>query len=110
MDPNHVCPYCPSPADACPHLLICVGRPGEVFAGALAERLQRLWAIIIEHVGDGPTVDQHGVYEQAWNDLIQRYALEGGVAVEGDRWGAIFLADPACMAAVIEACVPLDEL
>ena len=40
MDPNHVCPYCPSPADACPHLLIAMGRPGEVMGGAMAERLQ----------------------------------------------------------------------
>jgi hypothetical protein len=81
-----------------------------VFAGALAERLQRLWAIIVQHVGDDPTVDPHGVYEQTWKDLIQRYALEGGVTVEGDRWTAIYLADVGRMEAAVEACIPQDEL
>ena len=110
MDPNRVCPYCSSPATACPHLLLAVEGPGQIFGGALAQRLTRLWEIIIGNVGDDPVTDPHGIYEQTWNELFQRYAVEGGVTVEGDRWGAIFLPDPARMQAVIEACISAEEL
>jgi hypothetical protein len=110
MDPNRVCPYCSSPATACPHLLLAVEGPGQIFGGALAQRLTRLWEIIIGNVGDDPVTDPHGVYAQTWRDLIQRYALEGGVTVEGDRWAAIFVEHTARIGTVLEACIPLDEL
>ena len=110
MNPNSCCPYCIAPATICPHLLICMGAPGEALAGALAERLERLWAIIVQHVGDDPLLDPYQVYAQTWRDLIERYALEGGVTVEGDCWGAIFLPDPTRMQAVIEACISAEEL
>ena len=110
MNQTKCCPYCPSPLAACPHLLIVMGRPGEAVGGALAERLVRMWQIVIGHVGDDPVTDPHGIYEQTWNELFQRYAVEGGVTVEGDRWGAIFLPDPTRMQAVIEACISAEEL
>jgi hypothetical protein len=87
-----------------------MGRPGEVLGGALAERLTRMWQIIVQNVGDDPLLDPHQVYAQTWKDLIQRYAVEGGVTVEGDCWGAIFLPDPTRMDAVVENCISADDL
>ena len=110
MDANKCCPYCGSPLAACPHLLICMARPVEALGGALAKRLNRLWQIIIEHVGDDPKVDPHGVYLQTWRDLSERYSAEGDLTIEGDGWTAIYLAEPDRIEAVVEACIPLDEL
>ena len=110
MNASACCPYCSSPLAACPHLLIVTGKPGEVLGGALAERLERLWAIIIWHVGDDPTIDPHGVYEQTWKDLLQRYSSEADLTIEGDSWTAICVADLGRMEAAVEECIPLDEV
>ena len=110
MNASACCPYCSSPLAACPHLLIVTGKPGEVLGGALAERLERLWAIIISHVGDDPTIDPHGVYLQTWEDLLRRYSSEGDLVIEGDGWTAIYVREPDRMEAVVEACISAEEL
>jgi hypothetical protein len=110
MDASNCCPYCSSPVAICPHLLIVMGLPGEIFGGALGERLQRLWEIVIMSVGDDPVTDKRGVYLQSWKDLRMRYSDEGDLVVEGDRWTAIYLQDASRMDAVVEACIAADEL
>ena len=87
-----------------------MGRPGEAIAGALAERLNCLWGIIMLNVGDDSTEDVRGVYAHSWRQLHWRFRREADYAVECDRWGAIFLPDPARMQAVIEACISAEEL
>jgi hypothetical protein len=87
-----------------------MGRPGEVLGGALAERLERLWAIIVQHVGDDPETDPHRVYPQTWRELSERYSAEGDLTIEGDRWMAMYLQDPTRMEAVNEACISAEEL
>ena len=95
---------------SCPHLLLCGGRPGEIRGGALSNRLQRLWQIVVEHVGDDPLEDRHGAYRDAWGQLRIRYAAAADLTVDGDDWTAIIVADPARMDAVVEACISADEL
>jgi hypothetical protein len=90
--------------------LIVMGLPGEVHAGALAERLRRMWQIIFDGVGDDPAADLRGVYQQSWEDLRERYSAEGDLVIEGDRWSAIYLQDATRMVAVVEACIAADEL
>ena len=87
-----------------------MGGPGEVLGGALGERLQRMWQIVIEHVGDDPLKDQHGAYRDAWSQLRTRYAAAADLTADGDGWTAIFVADPSRMDSVVESCIPLDEL
>ena len=87
-----------------------MARPGDALGGALAKRLNRLWQIIIEHVGDDPKVDPHGVHLQTWRDLSERYSAEGDLTIEGDGWMAMYLQDPTRMQAVIEACIAAEEL
>ena len=87
-----------------------MGAPGEALAGALAERLERLWAIIVQQVGDDPETDPHRVYLQTWRELSERYSAEGDLTIEGDRWMAMYLQDPTRMEAVIEACISAEEL
>lgn len=110
MDANKCCTYCSSPVAICPHLLICMGRPGEALGGALSDRLRRMWQIIRESVGDDPSTDARGVYADSWRELRDRFAAEGDLAIEGDCWTAIYVADPARMGAVVEACISADEL
>jgi hypothetical protein len=110
MNPQNCCPYCSPASLTCPHLLIAIARPGEVRGGALTERLSRLWKIIVASVGDDPATDPHGEYQQTWRGLCERYASAGTLAVEGDGLTAIYLADPAGMDAVVEQCIPADEL
>ncbi len=87
-----------------------MGKPGEVLGGALAQRLERLWAIIISHVGDDPTIDTHGVYLRTWRDLSERYATQADLMIEGHGVAAIYVADLGRMEAAVEACIPFDEL
>jgi hypothetical protein len=110
MDANTCCPYCSSPVAICPHLLIVMGSPGEVHGGALAERLRRLWQLVIDHVGDDPRQDCRGAYRDTWFQLRGNYAVGADLAIEGDEWTAIFVADPCRMDCVVESCIPLDEL
>ena len=110
MNPGRCCPYCLEAASRCPHLLLCAGNPGEIFDGALAERLRRLWLIILQNVGDDPATDPHQVYGQTWRSLLQRYAAEGDLVIEGNGSMAIFVENAAGMASVVERCILADEL
>ena len=110
MDANKCCPFCVQPVDYCPHLLIAMGSPGETIGGALADRLKRLWGIMIVNVGDDPATDTRGVYLQSWKDLRERFSDEGDLVIEGDRWTAVYLQDATRMDAVVEACIAADEL
>jgi hypothetical protein len=94
----------------CPHLLLCVGRPGEICGGALAQRLRQLWQIILQNVGDDPAADPHQVYGQTWRSLLQRYAAEGDLMIEGNCATALFVEKAAEMADIVERCIPGDEL
>ena len=87
-----------------------MGAPGEALAGALAERLERLWAIIVQHVGDDPETDPHRVYLQTWRELSERYSAEGDLVIEGDGWTAIYVREPDRMEAVAERFIFADEL
>ena len=87
-----------------------MGAPGEVLGGAMAQRLTRLWEIIIGNVGDDPVTDPHGVYEQTWKDLLRRYSSEADLTIEDDGWTAIYLADVGRMEAVAERFIFADEL
>jgi len=87
-----------------------MGRPGEVLGGALAERLTRMWRIIVQNVGDDPLLDPHQVYAQTWQGLLRRYSVQVDLAIEGDRWMAMYLQNPAQMEAVVDACISHDEL
>ena len=91
-------------------MLIVLGSPGDVIDGALAGRMRSLWNIVIENVGDDPATDPHGVFADSWVELRARYAREADLVVEGTDCVAIYIADPSRMAAVIETCIPLDEL
>ncbi len=87
-----------------------MGLPGEVHAGALAERLRRMWQIIVDGVGDDPAADLRGVYSESWQELRDRFAAEADLVIEGDTWIAIYLQEPARMDAVVEACISADDL
>ena len=110
MNPGRCCPYCPEPSLICPHLLLCVGRPGEICGGSLAERLRQLWLIILQSVGDEPATDPHQVYGQTWRSLLERYVAEGDLAIEENGSTAIFVENATGMATVVERCIPGDDL
>ena len=110
MNQTKCCPYCPSPLAACPHLLIVMGRPGEAVGGALAERLVRMWQIVIGHVGDDPALDARGVYSESWQALCVRFGRASELAIEGDDWVAMFIKDVDQMDAVVENCISADDL
>ena len=110
VDPSQCCPFCVTPVDCCPHLLICMGSPGEALGGALADRLRQLWSIILMSVGDDPATDARGVYLQSWRELQALYAAEADLTIDGDDWIAVFVSEASAMDRVVEACVPLDEL
>ena len=110
MDPNRCCPFCVTPVDSCPHLLVSMGRPGEAIGGAMAERLHRMWQIVIGHVGDDPALDARGVYSDSWRELRDRFAAEADLVIEGDRWTALFVADPSRLEDTLERCISADEL
>jgi hypothetical protein len=93
-----------------PHLLIVMGKPGEIMGGALAARLPRLWQIIVQNVGDDLRLDPHQVYEQTWNDLLQRYSTEADLTIEGEGWTSIYVREPDRMEAVAERFIFPDEL
>jgi CO dehydrogenase/acetyl-CoA synthase gamma subunit (corrinoid Fe-S protein) len=110
MDPDHCCPFCAAAETTCPHLLICMGSPGEVNAGSLGERLQRLWEIVIVNVGDDLALDARGVYADSWRELRDRFAAEADSMIESDRWTALFIADPSRMEDALERCIAADGL
>ena len=110
MNPSKCCPYCPSPAEPCPHLLIVMGKPGEVIGGAMAERLVRMWRHIVDAVGDDPVADARGVYSESWQALCVRFGRASELAIEGDDWVAMFIKDVDQMDAVVENCISADEL
>jgi hypothetical protein len=110
MDANKCCPFCVPPVDYCPHLLIAMGRPGEVHGGALGERLRQLWEIVIGNVGDDPAADLRGVYSASWQELRDRFAAEADLVIDGDTWIAMYLQEPARMDAVVEKCIAADDL
>jgi hypothetical protein len=87
-----------------------LGRPGEIRGGRLAERLRRLWTIIVDAVGDDPVTDSRGVYQQTWVDLCERFSAEGDLVIEGESLTAIYVGDLARTAEVIESCIPASEL
>ncbi len=87
-----------------------MGGPGEILGGALGERLQRMWQIVVEHVGDDPSTDARGVYADSWRDLRDRFAAEADSMIESDRWTALFIADPSRMEDAMERCISADEL
>jgi hypothetical protein len=87
-----------------------MGSPGEVNAGALSDRLHRMWQIVIEHVGDDPSTDARGVYADSWRDLRDRFAAEAALVIEVNTWIAMYLQEPARMDAVVEKCIAADDL
>ena len=107
MTPDIRCPFCPLAPNDCPHLLILLSRsPGEVLAGPLAPRMNRMWELIVEGVAEDPG----GVLEQAWIDLRHQIAAEADHLVEEGGYASIFIQVPTRMEAVIEACFPIGEL
>ena len=78
--------------------------------GAMAERLVRMWRHIVDAVGDDPVTDAHGVFARSWRDLIERYATQADLLIEGDGVAAICVADLGRMEAAVEQCIPQDEL
>jgi hypothetical protein len=110
MNPGRCCPYCLEAASRCPHSLICAGKPGEIFDGALAERLRQLWLIIMVSVGDDPVVDERGVYAETWHHMLGRFSAEADLTIEGNGSTAIFVENAGAMASVVEHCIPADEL
>lgn len=101
------CPFCPLAPKDCPHLLILMSRtPGEVLAGPLAPRMNRMWQLITEGVGEDPG----GVLFESWENLRHQVAAEADQLVEEGGCAAIFVADATRMEAVIEACFPIEEL
>ena len=110
MVADKCCPFCAPPVKSCPHLLVSMGKPGEVLGGALGERLRQLWEIVIGNVGDDPAADLRGVYSESWQELRDRFAAEADLVIEGDTWIAMYLQEPASMVAVVEACIDADEL
>jgi hypothetical protein len=87
-----------------------MGGPGEVNAGALADRLRRMWRIIVDSVGDDPLSDARGVYADSWRDLRDRFAAEAALVIEGESWTALYIQDETRMDATVEACISADEL
>jgi len=87
-----------------------MGGPGEILGGALGERLQRMWQIVIEHVGDDPLSDARGVFADSWRELRDRLAAEADSMIESDRWTALFIADPSRMEDAMERCISAHEL
>ena len=110
MDPNRCCPFCAASETTYPHLLVCMGSPGEVGSGALADRLKRLWEIVIGNVGDDPALDARGVYSESWQELHERYRRATDLVIEGDDWVAMFIKDADRVDSAVEACIAADEL
>jgi hypothetical protein len=110
MVADKCCPFCAPPVKSCPHLLVSMGKPGEVLGGALGERLQRLWEIVIMSVGDDPAADARGVYSDSWNELCARFGRASDLVIEGDDWVAMFIKDSDRVDAVVEHCIAADEL
>jgi hypothetical protein len=110
MDAGKFCPFCVQPIDACPHLLVSMGKPGETIGGALADRLKRLWRIIIVNVGDDPALDARGVYSDSWQELCARFGRATDLVIEADDWVAMFIKDADRVDSVVEACIAADEL
>jgi len=107
MNPEIHCPHCLVPSDDCPHLLILLSRtPGQVLGGPLAPRMNRMWELIVEGVGEDPG----GVLDESWCNLKHQVAAEADQVVEEGGYASIFIQDPTRMEAVIEACFPIEEL
>ena len=101
------CPFCPLSPKDCPHLLVLVGnQPGQVLAGPLAPRMNRMWELITEAVGEDPG----GVLFESWENLRHQIAAEADQLVEEGGYASIFIQDPTGMEAAIEACFPIEEL
>jgi hypothetical protein len=87
-----------------------MGKPGEVIGGAMAERLHRMWQIVIGHVGDDPALDARGVYADSWRELCDRFSTEADLVIEGESWTALYIQDATRMDAVLEVGIAADEL
>ena len=77
-----------------------------MLAGPLAPRMNRMWELIVEGVGEDPG----GVLDEAWCNLRHQIAAEADQLVEEEGCAAIFVADPIRMEQVIEDCFPIEEL